>query len=494
MIALPQVSRNALMNVAGQAAPLLVGALTIPATLRTLGPERFGVLALVWVLVGYFSLFDLGLGRATTRFVAASIRRDEQRIPAVVGTAAAAQAFLGGLGAIALWASTPTLVDRVFGLPAHAAAEARDALSILALSIPVLLVTTSFRGTLEATQRFDVVNGIRAPLGMAYFLLPLIGARRGWALSGVVLSILLCQVVGAVVQYVFCIRVFPWARSLRVELPMLRRLLAFGGWIAVSGVIAPVLVYVDRLAIAALVSVAAVGHYAAPHEVVIRWAIVPISLMAVLFPMISAEREVNRRVETLAARSLRALLLIMVPLTVVTVALADDIVRMWLGPHLEDIVSIPLQILAVGALVNSLALVPYSLLQALGRPDITGRLHLVELPFHLALVWLLVNALGLVGAALAWSIRVSIDAVLLFLAAGRFGALRYGFLSSSGVVPLVGGAGALAVTAFGISTLPTLGLRLSATLIALAGAGTLLLDSGRADRFRDVAPASTRST
>ena len=33
----------------------------------------FGVLSLVWMFIGYFSLFDLGLGRATTKLVAEKI-------------------------------------------------------------------------------------------------------------------------------------------------------------------------------------------------------------------------------------------------------------------------------------------------------------------------------------------------------------------------------------------------------------------------------------
>jgi len=60
------LARNTLLNFIGQAVPLLVGVATIPFIVRGLGTERFGFLSLAWVVLGYFAIFDLGLGRATT--------------------------------------------------------------------------------------------------------------------------------------------------------------------------------------------------------------------------------------------------------------------------------------------------------------------------------------------------------------------------------------------------------------------------------------------
>jgi len=68
------LARNTLLNLLGQAVPLLVGVLTIPFIVHGLGTERFGLLSLAWVILGYFTIFDLGLGRATTKPAAASCR------------------------------------------------------------------------------------------------------------------------------------------------------------------------------------------------------------------------------------------------------------------------------------------------------------------------------------------------------------------------------------------------------------------------------------
>lgn len=74
--------------------------------------------------------------------------------------------------------------------------------------------------------------------------------------------------------------------------------------------------------------------------------------------------------------------------------------------------------MAVGVLVNSFAQVPYCLIQAVARPDVTAKIHFGELPFHTLLMWMLVKHWGISGAALAWFIPVMVDAVILFFAAG----------------------------------------------------------------------------
>src|SRR5580704_18044702 len=71
---------NTIWNIVGSIAPLAIGLLVMPSLVRNLGTDRFGVLSLAWTLIGYFSLFDLGLGRALTKEVASRVgtsRRDE---------------------------------------------------------------------------------------------------------------------------------------------------------------------------------------------------------------------------------------------------------------------------------------------------------------------------------------------------------------------------------------------------------------------------------
>jgi O-antigen/teichoic acid export membrane protein len=100
----------------------------------------------------------------------------------------------------------------------------------------------------------------------------------------------------------------------------------------------------------------------------------------------------------------------------VIILFAHEILQAWLGAEFAAKGTLVLQILAVGLLANSLAFVPFGLLQAVGRPDWTAKFHFIELPLYAALLWLLLKRMGVTGAATAWTIRVSLDACLLFAA------------------------------------------------------------------------------
>ena len=107
------------------------------------------------------------------------------------------------------------------------------------------------------------------------------------------------------------------------------------------------------------------------------------------------------------------------PLAVGLLIFAGPILRTWLGPQAPPEVVLALQILTPGVLANSLAFVPFSVLQGLGRADVTGKLHLLELPVHIAVAWLCISRWSIAGAAAAWSARTVLDAGLLFFAAHR---------------------------------------------------------------------------
>src|SRR5580704_14508628 len=152
------LAQNTIWNLIG-GSPVIVAVFSIPILIHGLGKSRFGVLALAWALIGYASLFDIGLGRALTQLVAKKLGSGgDHEIPALVWTSLLLMLALGVVGAAAIIAISPWLVHHALKIPEALQSETVRAFYLLGLSVPVVIVTAGLRGLLEAHQRFKLVN------------------------------------------------------------------------------------------------------------------------------------------------------------------------------------------------------------------------------------------------------------------------------------------------------------------------------------------------
>ena len=413
------LARNAVYNALGLGLPVLVALAAMPVLARRLDPSTFGVLALAWVVHAFAN--ELGFGRATTKFAAEHANEGGVGLARVVWSTCALQAVIGVVAGLGLLLASSVLVEYVLRVPAALVGPATDAFRILALTVPVVVLGASVRGVLEAIQRFDLVNAVRGPATAANFLLPVAALTAGLGITGMVALLLAARLAALMTYAAIAWKLVPALRSPAVRGVELRRIVTFGGWTTVSGVVSPLLIYLDRFLLGALVSVAAVAYFAAPYEVVARLLIVPASLVAALFPEFSAlhGRGERARVDALSARAVKVTLLATGPVAVLLVGSGPDLLRLWLGEAYATAGALALQLLAVGMVINAVAHVPVAVLYGAGRPEIPARFHLIELPLHGALAVVLIQAWGVAGAAAAWTTRVAIDAGLLLFATNR---------------------------------------------------------------------------
>src|SRR5690348_4911799 len=117
---------------------MIAAFVAIPILIHGLGADRFGLLTLAWAVIGYFSLFDLGLSRALTHAVASRLGGDDpaEELADVVWTAMAMMLVLGVIGGLVLAVLAAWVVGSVFNVPATLLAESRSTLYLLAFSMP----------------------------------------------------------------------------------------------------------------------------------------------------------------------------------------------------------------------------------------------------------------------------------------------------------------------------------------------------------------------
>jgi len=421
------LARNTLWNLGGSLAPMLVAAICIPLLIKGLGTDRFGVLTLVWALIGYATLFDLGLGRALTQLVAAKLGTGEDHeIPTLVWTSLLLMFLLGLVGAAGAVLLAPWLVTHALHVPTALAHETLCSVYLLGLSIPVVISTAALRGLLEAHQRFGLATALRVPMGIFAYAGPLLVLPFSRSLFPVVAVLVLGRTIAWIAHFLLCLKVMPPLRQrIKWQRAAVGPLLRFGSWMTVTNIVGPLMVTLDRFVIGSMLSVGAVAYYATPYEVVSKFWLIPGSLLGVMFPAFSTSFAQNRsRASLLYGRTLKFLVLCLFPLILVVVALANDGLRLWLGSEFAQHSTRVLQWLAVGVFINCLAAAPFAVIQGAGRPDLTAKLHLIELPVYLAALFYLTKFRGIEGTAIAWTGRASIDALVLFGLAQRILSIR----------------------------------------------------------------------
>ena len=412
------LKRNTLWNLAGSAVPLLAGAALIPFTLGRLGNEAFGVLTLIWGLIGYFTLFDMGVGRALTYQLSQLMATQAHAETAPTLRAGLLLTLLAGLvGAGVVWVLAPHLAQQWLKISPALQHDAQQAFLVAALGVVPTTMASGLRGALEGLDRFSASNTSRIALGLWMFIVP---AWSVYVHGPNLLMITVYLVLGR------CLVVFGMGLQLKGELfasgaPLKKRHLGslwnYGFWVTVTGIVGPLMVYGDRFFVSAAVGAAQLPLYAIPQEGLLRLLLIPMALTGALLPRLSA---MAPGAFALAYRqNYRRVMWVMLAICLVAAALAYPVLALWLSAEFAQAALPVVLVLCFGVWINSMALLPYTLLHARGNPRLTAIFHLLELLLYLVALWFLTAWFGLLGAALAWAARVLLDLFLLQRAARR---------------------------------------------------------------------------
>ncbi|MCX7278830.1 MAG: oligosaccharide flippase family protein [Burkholderiales bacterium] len=400
---------SALWALMGDLLPMFGAMMVAPALLRILGAERMGVLSLIWVFVGYFSFLDLGLGRAVTIAVAAapSTPSPAQAEMRVTGSALFALMALGSIAAFLVAG-----VVHTSSIPLHLSSsaldkEVRTAVNWILPSLPLLLATSALRGHFEGKGAFRELN-------MSWAAISILLARLLQMLT--LLKLLAHEQklsVGALLKKMCSL--FEWQQ--------LTSLLSFSGWMTLSSILGPVIVYADRFVIGLMVGAGAVSLYTIPFDVVSRFPILISSAFGVLLPelvraasSIAPEQGRSSKWRDILNRALWLAGGLVSTCAFVGWLLLPDFIAWWMGAAFAADAARLAQILLIAFAVNALTQIPYLGLLANKQTKTIATIHLLEIVPYMTCLWWAVSTFGLWGAALSSVGRGVIDFGLMALA------------------------------------------------------------------------------
>lgn len=454
--------RNSAWTLAATVLPTLLSIITLPLFVGAIGPGRYGVLAIAWIVLGYFGSADFGIGRAITQRISAMQGEGRAAMASAVWSALISMALFGLVGAALIYASTRWYFGGPFAADPALRAETLAALWALALCNPVVAISGVLSGALTGLERFRLVSAANMASGTAVLVLPLALALAGrTGLSGLILAALAGRLIGAAVLGWGVWRTFLRGQRARFAGQEFRRLANFGAWIMVTALVGPFMVFADRFVIGAVESAAAVAAYAIPFQIASRTQMLPMAITQALFPRFAAETAAGSAARVREFTAFVALMF--APVIVGLICLAGPLLALWLGDTLDPRSVVVGQVVLAGFWINAVALVPYGFIQARGAPRFTALLHLAEFPFYVLALFVLGREFGLAGCAAAFSLRCAADCAALCRRAGA----ADGFVLLRIAVPglLVGLALAVGAMVSGWLALLALGTGLGAAAV-----------------------------
>lgn len=419
------VAGQSLWNFLGLTLPLFLALIAIPLLIEHLGKERFGVLGIVGLVIGYMSVFDLGLGQAQAYFIAD--RRGRGRAgeaPVVFWTGVSLILLLSLVFGSAVFFFGEWFVLAVLEVEPGLRGEVLAAFRVVPFVVPLVMLAPCLIATLEAYQEFRLINLIRIPTGASYFLAPLAVLPFTDSLVAVVVALGCGRLAEVTAFFYFCRRKVGTG-AFRPSPSYAKRMFGFGGWMTVTNILQPGMIHGDRFFLGGMRGLVAVAYYVTPAELIVRLLVVPRSLVTALFPNLTIRfAGEGEGVEDLFEQCLVLLLVLLAAGAGALIVFGPWALGLWLGDEFRENSGPVLRWLAVGIVALSLAYVPQFLVQASGKPSHTALVHLGELPVYLLLVWTGITLGGVVGAAVAWAARGLIDlSVMLVLACRRLPAM-----------------------------------------------------------------------
>ena len=419
------IVKNVLYNLTGYGSPLIFAVILIPPLITKLGDERFGILSIAWMVLGYFSLLDFGIGRSLTKIISEKVALDQkEQIPKLFWTSLFFMMVGSLLIMIPIFYLVPFLTDNFFNVSESIKTETLNSFYTLAISIPIIATTAALRGVLEAFQKFFAVNLVRIFLGVFTFLVPFCVLFFINSLFWIIVFMIVVRISVWLIYLYMCLKSDYLIKSnFKISFKTIKPVLKFSIWISIANVIGPIISYSDRIIIGAAISTAAITYYSTPYEMVTKLLLIPGAFVGVLFPVFSASFAITpEKALNLFARGVKYIFIIIYPMVFIIVTFSYEGMQLWLGKAFAEKSFMVLQFLSIGIFMNSLSLIPNTFFQGTGKPQIPTLLNLAELPIYIFGMWFMINRYGIVGAAFFYMLAATFDAfIMYFLAYGKFG-------------------------------------------------------------------------
>lgn len=370
---------------------------------------RFGVWVLTGGLIGYSSLFDLGIGLTVMKMVAErAYRSDRAEVEEIISNALLMYALIGFIVMCTAFCLVPFL-GAIFHVHGSTLFIFRVSLAIAGVAIGITFPSAIFTAVAQAVQDFRYVNLLIIVVQAVTVGFEVVALLLGYGIIGVVVVgtvVNICAFGAKVVHARRCFGIRPRLRLRRW--PVARQILSMSGWVFLLNVAAQAIFETDNVVVGAVIGAAAVASY--------QVALGPASGLQTLgdqFNSVSLtaasslrSRETRAELGRLLTEATRMMGIVVMPGVVIFAVWGRQLLTLWVGRDFAS--SYPtLVVLSIGMMMAALQGTASQVILALDRYRVTALVAVGEAICNLTLSVVLARSIGIVGVALGTAIPIT---------------------------------------------------------------------------------------
>ncbi|HSY13517.1 MAG TPA: oligosaccharide flippase family protein [Verrucomicrobiae bacterium] len=391
------------LDYVSQPAIMLIAA---PLLLRTLGVQQYGTWMLVNSIAATASGLGGGFGDGATKYV--SMYRssgDHNGAARSVAAVLAVNCAFGLLSAVIMIACAPWLIGHVFAVGPNLRHAGIVALRVSAALLVVRFAEAVFTCALRGCEQYRPMVAISVVARTSVTLSALALALRGHGLIAIFWATLAIGLLSLACQAWLAHRTLKtdgsWhALDLRTGI---RDVFSFGAFTWLKSTFGILTGYADRLLVAGLLGTGPLAFYALCNQLTQPIHALMASAFNFIFPNFSAQTASGRWSETAHRYRVASASATLVVLTICAtmIAGAKTILRLWLGNAVAGQYHGLLIAMVIGNGLLALSVVPHYAALALGRSRALVFVNLGAGVLSLAVAYILIRSVGLMGAGFA---------------------------------------------------------------------------------------------
>ena len=405
---------NTLANLAGRLVPGVLTVAVVPFLLPLIGTEAYGIVGVYMTLQVLLAIVEPGLTTTATREVARNVamRAPAERNRTLARTLEVVYWVVGALIASALAGSAGWLATEWVNLDDLSPREVERALVIGGVAIGARWPIALYKGLLDGMQ-LQVTQSMVTLVAASIRILGAVGFVA-WV-SPTIVGFMWWQGIATALELI-AMSAAAWrglggvpARA-RFELTVLRQIWRFAASLTLVSITGVAVAQVDKVVIGYHLPLKELGYYTLALTAAGVLPHIAAALAAAALPRFAGQlagRD-QQALDRTYRQTMHAVSFIVVWAAAPLAFFSEEILVLWTRSEaVADAAAIALTLLAVAYLANALYALPYTLALAAGRARIPLVVNVVSAPVVIVVTYILVPALGIVGAAAIWLVLMT---------------------------------------------------------------------------------------